>query len=87
MANFNAIGNDLTIYKAFLSLANAAPGKTNFDYHRAYIVDYSLSDYMQALNDVFVGFSDKAMGDLMVANLGLGAVACRIRWTRGGARR
>jgi hypothetical protein len=74
MANFNAIGNDLTIYKAFLSLANAAPGKTNFDYHRAYIADYSLSSYMQALNDVFVGFSDKAMGDLMVANLGLGAV-------------
>ena len=74
MVNFSALRNDLTIYKAFLSLANAAPGKTNFDYHRAYIADYSLSSYMQALNDVFVGFSDQAMGDLMIANLGLGAV-------------
>ena len=74
MANISVIGNDLTIYHAFASLANAAPGATNFNIHRAYIKDYSLSSYMQALNDVFVGFSDKAMGDLMVANLGLGAV-------------
>lgn len=74
MANISVIGNDLTIYHAFASLANAAPGATNFNYHRAYIKDYSMSSYMQALNDVFAGTTDKVLGDLMVANLGLSAV-------------
>lgn len=69
-----------TVLKAFAVLANAAPGKTNYDSHVKFIENFKSTDgfettqYLKELNKIFAGASDKSLGDLMLANLGLTSV-------------
>lgn len=69
-----------TVLKAFAVLANAAPGKTNYDSHVKFIENFkndagfNTTPYLNELNKIFAGASDKSLGDLMLANLGLTSV-------------
>lgn len=66
--------NHSLVLNAFAALANAAPGKANFDYHTSYIKDFGTAGYTDALNQIFAGVSDRDLGVLVVKNLGLDGV-------------
>lgn len=66
--------NHATVLNAFAVLANAAPGKANFDYHVSYIKDFGVAGYSSALNQIFAGVTDRDLATLVLDNLGLGGV-------------
>lgn len=66
--------NYALITHAFAVLADAAPGKANFDYHVSYIKDFGTAGYNDALNQLFAGVSDRDLGVQMLNNLGLNGV-------------
>lgn len=66
--------NHATVLNAFAALANAAPGKANFDYHVSYIKDFGVAGYSSALNQIFAGVTDRDLAALILDNLGLGGV-------------
>ena len=66
--------NYALITHAFAVLADAAPGRANFDYHVSYIKDFGTAGYTDALNQLFAGTSDRDLGTMMLNNLGLNGV-------------
>lgn len=66
--------NHSSVLNAFAALANAAPGKANFDYHVSYIKDFGVAGYSSALNQIFAGVTDRDLASLILNNLGLGGV-------------
>lgn len=66
--------NQTIVLNAFAALANAAPGKANYDYHASYVKDFGVAGYSSALNQIFAGVSDRDLATLILANLGLGGV-------------
>lgn len=66
--------NQTIVLNAFAALANAAPGKANYDYHASYVKDFGVAGYSSALNQIFAGVTDRDLAALILNNLGLGGV-------------
>lgn len=66
--------NNSLVLRAFSTLANAAPGKTNYDYHLSYVKDFGSAGYVSALNQIFANVSDTDLATLTLNNLGLNSI-------------
>jgi hypothetical protein len=68
------LGHYGSVLRAFAVLANAAPSNTDYGIHLNYIKDFKYEGYIAALNDIFAGYSDADLANMLLKSTGLDTI-------------